>query len=132
VTDSESPENQFDLSDPQWFAAGASKAATARARAKLSESEKLELADREADISLKRARVREANSRAAMEPERQRMSLKERQTRLWILIGMAIFAPAYLVAVLLLTPDMIPATGIWAGITTAFALLWRGTRPAPA
>jgi hypothetical protein len=130
VTDSGSPENQFDLNDPQWFAAGAFKAATARARARLTEFEKLELIDTEADIRLKQAQVDEARFRAAMEPERQRMSLKERKTRLGILIGMAIFTPAYLVAVLLATPDMIPATGIWAVITAAFAYLWRGTRPA--
>jgi hypothetical protein len=124
VADSESPEEQFDLIDPAFFAAGASKAATARARAGLTEFEKLELADTEADIRMKLAQVREARSRAAAEPERQQMALTERETNRRIRIGLALFAPAFLTLALLLAPWVIPPTGIAA----AFACLRRESR----
>ncbi len=99
--------------DPAFLAA----VAGARAReAALDELGKVSVLGAEAKVRLQRAQADEAKHRAAKEPERQLMALRERETRRRIQIGMAVFAPAFLVAALLLAPWVIPPAGIAAAL----------------
>jgi hypothetical protein len=119
VTDPKSPEDRFNM-DPAFFAA----VAGARAReTALDELGKIGVLGAEAEVRRQRAEAQEAHHRAAAEPERQSMALRERETRRRIQVGMALFLPAFLVTVLLVAPWVIPPTGIAA----AFAYLWRGS-----
>ncbi|HEX3240634.1 MAG TPA: hypothetical protein VHR18_10935 [Solirubrobacterales bacterium] len=125
MTESESPEDQFNLEDPMFFVAYAQKVAETRTRdRRLTDREKVTIAGEEEEVKLKRAKVREARDRAMMELSRQRMTLQERKTHLWITVGLAVFTPLFLVGALLLAPWVIPST---TGIGGAFAYLWRRT-----
>jgi hypothetical protein len=99
--------------------------ASARTReAELPKFDEIGIRKAEAEARIRAARATRAEHRAAMEPDRQRMALRERETRRVLAIVLALFAMAFLTGVLLLAPWVIPSTGIAA----VLAYLWRGTR----
>jgi Flp pilus assembly protein TadB len=121
VTDPGSPDDRHRL-DPVLFAAFERMSAKVREeRAELPEISEFESRVTTAEARIREAEARTAESRADFEPQRQRLALAERRTRLAMSVVATLFAMAYLVGALLIAPWVLPPTGIAAAV----AYRWR-------
>lgn len=121
MTSTESPKDSYDL-DPVLFSGFERMSARARtAQPELPGLDESAAQATDAEVRIREAEAREAEYRAEFLPQRQRLALLERKTKLAMGVLATLFAMAYLVGALLLAPWILPPTGLAAAV----AYRWR-------